>query len=330
MKRRVSFFVLASAVLGAVLYLGGPFWRSDPRQAAGAAAQPAQQKQPAKAASADAAADKAREAVLINVRSFVDGYNRHDVTSLLNLFADDCVLTEHDGTTVRGLKELEEELKEAFEADPKARLSVSVDSLQMVTPDVIIEEGKTTFYPDGKTLTAETDYQATHVKKGDRWLMTRVRSFNRVVLSPYDQLRELDWLVGDWVDEGADSVVESSYRWDANKAFLLNDFSVRVNGQKVLTGTQRIGRDPLSKQIKAWVFDSEGGYAESLWADAEDGWIMKAQGVRADGKVVTVTNRLIPLGKDRFRFESADRMVGDEQMPNLSVVVVRRPPQAKQ
>jgi hypothetical protein len=120
-------------------------------------------------------------------------------------------------------------------------------------------------------------------------------SFNRVVLSPYDSLRELEWLIGDWVNEDEDSVVESSYRWDTNKAFLLNDFSIRVKGKKVLTGTQRIGRDPLTKQIKAWVFDSEGGNAESLWSSLDDGWIMKAKGVRSDGKVVTVTNQLTEM-----------------------------------
>jgi Acetyltransferase (GNAT) family len=235
----------------------------------------------------------------------------------------------HDGTTVRGLKELEEELKESFEADPKARLSVRIDSLRMVTPNVVIEEGKTEYFPDGKTLTAETDYQATHVKKGDRWLMTRVRSFNRVVLSPYDLLRDLEWLVGDWVDEGPDSVVETFYRWDANKAFLLQDFAVRVKGEKVLTGTQRIGRDPLSKQIKAWVFDSEGGYAESLWSPVNDTWVIKGKGVRADGTVVTVTTQITQMGKDRMRFESVDRIVGDERRPVFTAIVVRKPPEAK-
>lgn len=272
--------------------------------------------------------DADKEAVLANVRAFTDAFNRRDVMTLLKLFTDDCELIEFDGTMIQGVKELEEELKDMFEEDPKSRISVSVDSLRRVTPDVIIEEGQTMFFPDGKTLTAETDYQATHVKKGDRWLMSHVRSFNRVVVSPYDLLRELEWLVGDWVDESPDSLVETSYRWDDNKAFLLQDFSIRVKGQKVLNGTQRIGRDPLSKQIKGWVFDSEGGYAESLWSNVDGSWVIKHQGVRADGKVVTATNQLTQVSKDRMRFESADRIVGEERMPNMSVFVVRKPPAA--
>jgi uncharacterized protein (TIGR02246 family) len=295
-----------------------------------AVVQPVVLVQPATKAEAQEKSDPVKDAIMANVRAFTDGYNRRDVKAVLKLFAEDCVLTESDGSTIKGLKELEEDLTEAFKDDANAKISVTVDHLQVVAPGVVIEEGKTTFYPDGKTLTAETDYQATHVKKGDRWVMTRVRSFNRVVLSPYDVLRELEWLVGDWIDESADSVVESSYRWDARKTFLLNDFSVRVSGQKVLTGTQRIGRDPLTKQIKAWVFDSEGGYAESLWSLVDDSWVINAKGVRSDGQVVTVTNQLTQLAEDRFRFDSADRVVGGERMPNLSVISVRRPPQAKQ
>jgi uncharacterized protein (TIGR02246 family) len=263
------------------------------------------------------------------VQKFTEAFNRRDVMSLLKLFAEDCELTEADGTEIHGLEELEEQLKEAFENDPDSKISVSIDSLHMVTPDVVIEEGKTTFFPDGKTLTAETEYQATHVKKGNRWLMTRVRSFNRVVLSPYDQLRELEWLVGDWIDESSDSLVEATYKWDENKAFLLQDFKVKVKGTKVLSGTQRIGYDASSKQIRAWVFDSEGGHAESLWSPVDESWVIKAKGVRSDGTIVTVTNQLTQLGKDRVLFESADRIVGDERMPNMSVVVVRKPPQAK-
>jgi len=329
-------FVAGAALLGVALYQTGA---ACPRRNF-VAAQPVSQKQPVPQkqlisqkqpelkGSAKQDSD-AQEAVLANVRKFTEAFNKRDIPAVLKLFTEDCELTEADGTTVNGLKELEEELKDTFEDDPNVKISVSVESLRQVTPDVIIEEGSTTFFPDGKTLTAETDYQATHVKKGDRWLMTRVRSFDRKVLSPYDQLRELEWLVGDWIDESNDSLVESSYRWDANKTFLLQDFTVRIKGQKALTGTQRIGRDPLSKQIRAWAFDSEGGYAESMWSNVDDSWVIKGKGVRTDGTVVTVTNQITQLGKDRMRFESVDRIAGEERMPNLSVIVVRKPPQSK-
>jgi uncharacterized protein (TIGR02246 family) len=326
MRRRASYAALAGAAgLALVFFVNASTYRTDPvggEQPVGI--------QPIDKGPQQEPADPAKKAILANVRTFTDAFNRQDVKTLLKLFADDCVLTESDGTIVRGLKELEAELKDTFKDDPNARIGVSIDSLQVVAPDVIVEEGKTTYFPDGKTLTAETSYQATHVKRGDRWVMTRVRSFNRIVLHPYDQLRELEWLIGDWIDESPDSLVESSYRWDTNKMFLINDFKVRVRGEKVYSGTQRIGRDALSKQIRAWVFDSDGGYAESLWSEVEDDvWVMQVKGVRADGKVVTMTNQLTKLDDDRFRFESTGRTVGNERMADFVAISVRKPPEAK-
>jgi hypothetical protein len=64
-----------------------------------------------------------------------------------------------------------------------------------------------------------------------------------------------------------------------------------------------------------------------LWSELDDRWVVKVKGVRLDGKVVTATNSIQPLGKDRFRFESADRIVGEELQPNFTTIAVRRPPE---
>src|SRR5262249_28013569 len=166
-------------LLGSTLYLSGAgnSRRSPPE------AQPAKQGPPDKKPMPPDDSE-ASKAVLANVRTFTEAFNKRDVKTLLKLFTDDCELTEADGTTLNGIKKLKKESKEIFEDDPEGRISVSVASLRMITPDVVLEEGKTVYFPDGKTATAETDYQATHIKKGDRWLMNRGRSFNRVVLSP--------------------------------------------------------------------------------------------------------------------------------------------------
>jgi uncharacterized protein (TIGR02246 family) len=316
MKRRVICLVLVSGLgISLVAYSGGS---------------PGSQKGLTPKAASKEMDDSVRKAILANVRSYMEAFNRQDVQGVSRLFSEDCDVTESDGTQVHGRKQLEEELKDTFASDPKARISVAVESLTLITPNVAIEAGETEYYPDGKTLTAEADYQVTHVKTGTRWLMRDARVFNRKVLNPYDQLRDLEWLVGEWVDEGNDAVIESRYRWAANKAFLLQDFTVRINGQKALTGTQRIGWDPLSKQIKAWIFDSEGGYGESLWSNVDDSWIIEVKGVRSDGKIVTATNQIEQLARDRFRYESVDRIVGEERLPNFKAIVVRKAPAAKE
>ena len=64
--------------------------------------------------------------------------------------------------------------------------------------------------------------------------------------SHHDQVAQLDWLVGEWIDEGPQSHVHFSCRWDESGNFPICDFSVRIAGRKAWSGTQRIGYDPLS------------------------------------------------------------------------------------
>ena len=55
-------------------------------------------------------------------------------------------------------------------------------------------------------------------------------------------------------------------------------------GRPAMTGSQRIGWDPLAKKIHSWVFDSEGGLAEGVWTRDGNRWIVKLSGVTRDGK----------------------------------------------
>jgi len=67
-------------------------------------------------------------------------------------------------------------------------------------------------------------------------------------------------------------MVVTTYKWADDKRFILSDFTVQVGGNPAMTGSQRIGWDPLRKQIRSWVFDSQGGFAEGLWAREGNRW----------------------------------------------------------
>jgi hypothetical protein len=132
------------------------------------------------------------------------------------------------------------------------------------------------------------------------------------------------------VDDGGSVVVVSSCRWSEDGNFLLQDFKLEVEGRDAMRVTQRIGWDPLAKRIRSWVFDSEGGYGESVWVRNGDAWIIKATGVRPDGTTASATNVLVPAGTDGYVWRSTDRVIGDEVSPPIEVKVIRKPPQPKQ
>ena len=85
---------------------------------------------------------------------------------------------------------------------------------------------------------------------------------------------------------------------------------MKTQGQPVLSGTQRIGWDPLRRQFKTWIFDSEGGHGEGYWTRNGDQWVIKVEGVRQDGQPASATNIITRLGKDRTSWQSVDRTLG--------------------
>ena len=102
-----------------------------------------------------------------------------------------------------------------------------------LTPDVAVEEGVTSTFPDGETLTSLGRYTVLHLKRNGRWLMQSVRVVEEESVSSYGELQSLEWLVGEWIDEGRTEVVESKFRWDENKSFLLEEFQVISQGSTV-------------------------------------------------------------------------------------------------
>ena len=97
----------------------------------------------------------------------------------------------------------------------------------------------------------------------------------------------------------------------------------------MLSGTQRIGWDPLKRQFKTWIFDSEGGHGEGYWTRNGDQWVIKVEGVRQDGQPASATNIITRLGKDRMSWQSVDRTIGGAAVPGIDeFTIVRKPPEA--
>ncbi len=257
---------------------------------------------------------------------FVEAYNAKDATAIAELFGPAARLEEAEGLIVEGRDAIQEAFAAAFEDNPQAAISVAMDSIRFVTPDVAVEEGAVEFFPDGETLTSRSRYVAAHLNQEGAWRMVSVRTLEREVLSNYEHLRELEWLIGDWIDEGADADVETSCYWDEHRNFLLQDFQVIEDGEVTLKGTQRIGWDPQAKQFRAWIFDSDGGFGDARWTRVENQWVIKSSGVAADGSAVSGTRTLTLLDPDHLLLSSADRIHGEERLPDFEVTLVRQPP----
>jgi len=137
-------------------------------------------------------------------------------------------------------------------------------------------------------------------------------------------LEDLDWMVGTWVDEGEGSKVTTTCSWTNNRKFLKRSFSVTIDGHLSLEGDQFVGWDPIEGRIRSWTFDSEGGFGEGRWLRDGNRWLVKTSYVLADGERASALNVYTYVDRDTLKWQSTNREVGGELLPNVPEVTVVR------
>jgi uncharacterized protein (TIGR02246 family) len=281
-----------------------------------------------RAASSDPSRTDDENAIRHNIDAFTKAANAHDAKALAALFAPDGELVNEEGHAAQGRETIERTFAAIFQAHPKMRLGVTVQSIRFVSPSVAIEDGTSTIMNTSGEGAEHNRYMVVHVKQDGKWQIASTRDLPDEENSGSDELAKLEWMIGEWVDESPTAVVITSYHWDAERRAILSEFKIQVGGRPAMTGTQRIGWDPSTKKLHSWLFDSEGGFAEGVWTQNGNQWIVKMTGTRRDGSVASATNVTTRVTKDRMTWQSRDRVVGDEVHPNIDeIVIVRKPPQ---
>ncbi len=235
-----------------------------------------------------------------------------------------------EGVAIRGRDAITAHYRGRFSDFPGDKLEVAVEAVHMLAPGVASMEGTTKLIPPSGDPPSSSRFSTVFARVDGRWLIASVRELEDMAITPHDRLKDLEWMAGDWVQESGDAVIINSVKWSEDKNFLLRSFAIKVQGKAEVSGTQRIGWDPLTGQFKSWVFDSQGGHTESLWIRKGDEWIVKSSGVRPDGLVATSTQVITRVNKDHIRWKSIDRTLGDSVEDDIAeIMMVRKPPQPK-
>jgi uncharacterized protein (TIGR02246 family) len=265
------------------------------------------------------------------VEAFAQAFAKGDAKAVAGLFTENGEAVGPDGDAIQGREALEAHYAGRFADAPGARIEPGVEAIKPLAPGIATVAGRSRVLGSDGSEIGGARYAATFVERDGRWLVASLRELpDAKAISHYERLKELEWLVGDWVEETEEAVVLTSIAWTDNKTYLLRTFDVRVKGKPALTGTQRIGWDPLTEQIKSWVFDDNGGYGEGLWSRAGDQWVVKATGVRPDGRTASATQVLTYVDNDHLKWKSIDRTHGNEVVEEIDeVTMVRKPPQPK-
>ncbi len=281
-----------------------------------------------RAFAADQAADKA--AIEKAVESYTAAFNARDAKALAAHWGPEAVYVNPlSGVQVEGRDTIAKEFESILSEMKNTKLAVDVESIRFVSPGVAVENGV------AKLVSAddepqESSYTAIHVKRDGKWLLDRVTEEDvPVVLSHYEQLKELQWMIGSWVDGDDKAHIDTTCQWTRNKNFITRSFTVSIRDRIDMAGMQIIGWDPAEKQIRSWVFDSDGGFAEGRWSKQESRWSITTSGTTPDGRKASSVNVITCVGDDQFKWQSVSRMVDGELLPNIDEVLVVRSPTAE-
>ncbi len=267
------------------------------------------------------------------IRAMADGFTRSfragDAKAVAAMYSEDAELIDEYGERVQGRMAIENLYASIFQARPGSSIAIAIESLRFLSPEVAKEEGQTRV-KSGSEPEILRRYTVLYVKQSGRWLYSSVREEHAAGVAHHEHLKALEWLLGDWLDQSSDSTVHATCRWSEDKNFLLRDFTIHVQGRPVMSVSQRIGWDPLTRQIKSWVFDSEGGYGDGLWTRDGNKWVIKSTGVLTDGRIASATQTLTPIGPNSAEWSSTERTIGDQSIAEpAKYVMVRRPPAPK-
>lgn len=264
------------------------------------------------------------------VDAFVQTFTKGDAPVIAAMFTEQGEAIDISGGAIRGRAALQAHYAERFAAEPGEKLETRIELIHFLAPEVARQDGHSKLIPANGGLPSTSRYTATFVKTQGRWLIASIRDLEDSTITPHERLKELEWLIGDWVEETGEAVIKTSIAWSEDKNFLLRSFDIHVAGKSEIKGTQRIGWDPLTRQIKSWVFDSRGGFGDGYWTRSGEQWIIKSSGVQPGGLTTSATQTLTRVNKERMLWKSTDRTLGGETRNDIDeFVMVRKPPEPK-
>jgi uncharacterized protein (TIGR02246 family) len=266
------------------------------------------------------------EAAIRNIiQEYVDAFNRGDVKALTALWDEDAEYTSSSGERIQGRGQIEAALEKFFSNNKGVKIDLPASEITVSGPENASEEGSSVVtFPDGNK--DESNYVVRYVRQGENWRIAKACETPETP-SNYGNLKQLEWLTGQWVDDQKQAKMEISCDWSQNRNFISLSFRNKISDCETLEGTQVIGWDASAKKVKSWVFDSLGGFAEGVWSGNSPRWTVKTSGVLIDGIKTSATNIFSYVDENTFTFSSIHRKVGGKRRPDIvEVKMVRKLP----
>ena len=270
------------------------------------------------------------QAIRTTAKQYIAALERGDAKALAGLWTSDGVFIDEQGRSRPASELIAQESKPAAAQTSRPKVTLTGSAIRFLTADVAVEDGTSEVsHPDVKGQPpVRGRFSVTWVKQQGKWRLASLTEMRSAPASTTTapEMKELDWMAGEWSAQTKDLDLEISARWNSNHTFLVRELKVSKSGQLSFTGTQRIGFDAATNSIKSWMFDSDGGQAEGTWTKQGNAWIVRASGTLPDGKHTASTTEYIYDGKNSFTWKSMDGRTNanGETVPHLDLKVLRK------
>lgn len=257
-------------------------------------------------------------AVRKTLQGLAQVFNNHDAAGVGAAWAEEAVYVDPvNSVEINGREQIQAHYAELFKDQPQIKLTAKISKIEVEADARAFVRG-TAEVTGGQGELNRTSFLAELVRQKDRWLLLSVEEDDP------DPLSDLDWLVGDWKDEGNGFGVRSTFAWDPGGRFLIRKYSIADASGEKRGGIQYIAWDAALGQLRSWVFDSEGAIGEGRWTPHDDHWAIHWTATLVDGRQASATQVLKPIDQDSFQVQWTDIDVDGELRPSKEPVTVRR------
>jgi len=272
----------------------------------------------------------AREAILAASNAYQAAMDAGDGPALAAMWTPDGDIVDAFGNVSNGREAVRGMLPESQRAGG-LEFVLHETSLRFLTDEVALEDGTVEIRVPGAAVPLSGRFTAAWIKTADGWRISALREAKLEGPGGAETLADLDWMVGEWSvknnaasPKSAQPLIEVSGRWNSTKTFLIRDVRVSREGRVVLHVTQRIGWDPLHRELRGWIFSSDGSHGEAVWSRDGDTWLAKTTAVSPDGSQHSALNVYTYDGKGTCHWRSFPTHAGGEGLPPVDMTLTRK------
>lgn len=266
-----------------------------------------------------------KQKVIERLQKLEEAFNQGNLDALSSYWTDDAEFTNPvSGEVIKGKNDITQFLQQRSKEIKERNLHFSFKSGNINFPDAdtAIVEGVAEITDKGALLQRNAR-KIVLVKQNGDWYINNISEIEVPPPPPVSvHFKDLEWLLGNWVDKDENVTITFSTRWDKFKNFIIQHFKMEVYGLDAMEGLQIIGWDPIDNKIHSWVYDSDGGFGTALWSKNGNSWQAKTDYVLSDGKKGTATNIYTKLNNSSYSFSSVDRKINGEAIPDVEPVTV--------